>query len=126
MLLHDFAFLISFNFFSFKVLTLSASRGIDLSYVSNIPDLMATNGIIDIEGDFVSLPIGWGGRLGELYGRNVYLGWTAPAAILEPILGLTREGFTSMATKTFAEMKAKKSWHKARYVFGRKSKLSDD
>ncbi|RUP50057.1 hypothetical protein BC936DRAFT_140507 [Jimgerdemannia flammicorona] len=83
------------------------ARGIDIDYILEIEPLMKANCFEYIESDYISLPVGWGGRVRELNARNVYMAWTSVATMLAPILKVTPD--------LPANFKANKTWHKIHY-----------
>ncbi|RUS32044.1 S-adenosyl-L-methionine-dependent methyltransferase [Jimgerdemannia flammicorona] len=102
------------------VVSLSEAQGIDLGYVLEIPNLLAANNFEDISSDYVSIPFGWGGRVGELHGRNGLMTWTALAPLVAPVLKISHEECVDLTKAAFANFKANKTWNKGYCVYGRK------
>ncbi|RUS13312.1 hypothetical protein BC938DRAFT_477963 [Jimgerdemannia flammicorona] len=96
------------------------SQGIDLNSVNHLEDFLRTNDFIDIEVDYISIPLGWGGRVGELHARNIYHAWTPLRPMLERILGVGTQEYWELVNKTFENYSESRTWHKAYYAFGRK------
>jgi SAM-dependent methyltransferase len=56
----------------------SQQRGIDASYIEQLPSLMATLNMQNIQAKTLHVPVGeWGGRVGVMLRTNMYSGWGA-------------------------------------------------
>lgn len=82
--------------------------------------MLKENGFEDVELDYISIPFGWGGRVGEMYARNLHMAWIALGPKFAPLMKISIEDYTELADNTMNDMKLNKSWHKAPYTFGRK------
>lgn len=96
------------------------SRGIDVEYIWEIPKLLRANNIVNLTCDYVSIPLNWGGRIGELYGKSFLAAWKGLEPIMAPYLKMTTEEFTTIAELTLKWYTEKKTWYKAPYTFGMK------
>ncbi|RUS21717.1 LOW QUALITY PROTEIN: S-adenosyl-L-methionine-dependent methyltransferase [Endogone sp. FLAS-F59071] len=94
--------------------------GLDPHYVWQIANMLKENGFEDVELDYISIPLGWGGRIGELNARNLLTAWLAIGPKVAPVLNIGIKEYTELAHSTMSHMKLNKSWHKAPYAFGRK------
>ncbi|RUP43191.1 hypothetical protein BC936DRAFT_137497 [Jimgerdemannia flammicorona] len=105
---------------SHAAITFAKSRGIDLNLADHLEDLLRTNDFTDIEIDYISMPLGWGGGVGERHARNVYHVWTSVRPMLECTLGIDTQEFWKLMNETFENYRECRTWHKANYAFGRK------
>ncbi|RUO96317.1 hypothetical protein BC936DRAFT_142210 [Jimgerdemannia flammicorona] len=99
---------------------LTRSRGIDIDYVLQLKDLLVANNLTQIEEDYISCPLGWGSRTGELHGQNCVLVYQAMQPIIGSDMGLSKVEFDKQVVKLVNSYKEYKTWHKAPYVYGRK------
>lgn len=74
-----------------------------------------------MEGDYISDPLGWGGREGDLGLRNMELSFGAlkGAGIKE----LTNENIDATMTKIRQEAKQCRTWGKVYYAYGTKPEI---
>lgn len=97
------------------------AKGIDIKYVWELKNLLIANKFTRIECDYISCPLGWGGRAGELHAQNCLMVYLALQPLLSPRMNLTKEEFEEQAVKLVENYREYKTWHKAPYVYGRKS-----
>ncbi|RUS15131.1 S-adenosyl-L-methionine-dependent methyltransferase [Endogone sp. FLAS-F59071] len=100
--------------------TICWSRGIDTEYVWHIKELLASNNIEDIEMDYISCPLGWGGRVGEVHAENILLVYVSMAPMLRPIMGVDEEEYALLSRRYVRGCAENRSWFKCPYAFGRK------
>ncbi|RUS32509.1 hypothetical protein BC938DRAFT_475208 [Jimgerdemannia flammicorona] len=94
------------------VLSVFASYGIDIAYVREFGRLLSDNGFSDddIVEDYVSVPLGWGGRAGDLWAENAYMGWIGLAPKLLPLLGISYDVLIQEIKMEFEQFKQNKTW----------------
>lgn len=96
------------------------SRGIDTEYVWHIKELLAANNIEDIEMDYISCPLGWGGRVGYIHAETILLIYLNLAPMLRPAMGIDEEEYVQLSHKYVGGFTENKTWFKCPYTFGRK------
>lgn len=91
----------------------------DVTLANNLGNLLQAH-LINIEADFVSCPIGWNGRVGDLCSRNLETFFSAVRPMMGPILRLGDAEYNEyMATMTKDFTKCK-TWGRVPYAFGQK------
>lgn len=102
------------------VVALTLSRGIHVEMVWELGKLLRKYGFHDIEEDYVSCPLGWGGRIGKLGACNAEMFYMAMMPMAAPLLNLTDKEYTTVVKQQLQGFIPKKTWFKAPYAFGRK------
>lgn len=74
--------------------------------------------LTDIVSDYVSCPMGWNGRVGELLRCNSDLAHQALKASIAPLMGLSSAEYDAFAANVGQEFRNHKSWMKAHYAYG--------
>ncbi|RUS21719.1 S-adenosyl-L-methionine-dependent methyltransferase [Endogone sp. FLAS-F59071] len=100
--------------------TASESNNIDISLVNHLPEIVSSHHLINIHSDYISLPLGWRGRVGELFLNNWRMIYLAMQQILAPAMGVTADEYQDLIRKACTEFPEKKSWTKMLYVYGMK------
>lgn len=95
------------------------NRGIEVSNVRNLGGLLHEGGLREIESDFVSCPVGWYDRVGELTGRNMELIRLATKQ-LAPVMKMGEEEYEQWAVAITKELEDNRSWVNGYYAYGRK------
>ncbi|MBV9690192.1 MAG: class I SAM-dependent methyltransferase, partial [Ktedonobacteraceae bacterium] len=73
---------------------ISASRGIDASYMSQLGLLLKHAGLYNIRAETRTLPVGkWGGRIGNLLAQDMLAGWLSMKPLAHALLGVPPESF---------------------------------
>ncbi|RUS14628.1 hypothetical protein BC937DRAFT_93535 [Endogone sp. FLAS-F59071] len=94
------------------------AKGIDLEYVQALGKLLLTNGFENVKEDYISIPVGWGGRVGELQAENARLINLAIGPLVMPILNVNDEQYQKIVDNLIEHYRVRKVWHKALYYFG--------
>ncbi|RUS17199.1 S-adenosyl-L-methionine-dependent methyltransferase [Endogone sp. FLAS-F59071] len=95
------------------------AKGIDVGAVRNLEGLLNGGGLKEIESDFVSCPVGWYDRVGELTGRNMELIRLATKQ-LAPIMKMREEEYEQWAVAVSKELEENRSWVNGYYAYGKK------
>ncbi|RUP43338.1 S-adenosyl-L-methionine-dependent methyltransferase [Jimgerdemannia flammicorona] len=98
----------------------AASRGIDLSVLHDLPSVLSDAGLVDVKADYVSSPLGWHGRVGDICNKSMKNLFVALKPSIRPVISKTDEEYDVMAEQIIDEMKEKKSWSKIPCAIGRK------
>ncbi|RUP46183.1 S-adenosyl-L-methionine-dependent methyltransferase [Jimgerdemannia flammicorona] len=96
----------------------SLARGIELTVGSNLNSFLASAGMCDITSDYVSCPLGWGGRIGQICLQNAVKGIHA----LQPALAhlISDSDYEEIFAKITEEAKVCRTWSRVNYAFGMK------
>ncbi|RUS30864.1 S-adenosyl-L-methionine-dependent methyltransferase [Jimgerdemannia flammicorona] len=92
---------------------------IDMSLVHHLPELVSSH-LENIHYDYLSLPFGWHGPVGQLFLSNWEMCYRALQHVLAPIMGVTDKEYSDMIAQVCVEFPEKKTWTKMPYVFGMK------
>lgn len=104
------------------VLAATAARGIDLSIIRHLGELLTNAGFENAETDFVSCPMGWQGRLGDLSLKTTTLSFKALKSTVGSIMGVSDEEYERILEEIFDGFRRKKSWVDAPYALAWKPK----
>ncbi|RUP49675.1 hypothetical protein BC936DRAFT_141840 [Jimgerdemannia flammicorona] len=97
------------------------SRGVDISLLHAVPMRLAETGVIeDITIDYLSIPTGWHGRIGDICLASFGAAMRALRPAIAPTMGLDNEGYEAMCQEVLNGFREKKTWFKAPYGFGMK------
>jgi SAM-dependent methyltransferase len=73
---------------------ISASRGIDASYMSQLSSLLKHAGLCNMRAEIRTLPVGkWGGRIGNLLAQDMLAGWPSMRPLAHTLLGVAPAAF---------------------------------
>ncbi len=76
---------------------ISASRGIDASYMSQLGLLLKHAGLCNIRAETRTLPVGeWGGRIGNLLAQDLLAGWPSVRPLAHTLLGVPPGAFNEV------------------------------
>ncbi|RUS17105.1 hypothetical protein BC937DRAFT_90410 [Endogone sp. FLAS-F59071] len=92
-------------------------RGVDYD-CSNLVGLLAE--LEDVQSDYVSFPIGWQGKAGDLARQNCEIFVENMRSVVQPILNYTDEQYDDMALTIHSEWAKYKTWGNVLYAYGRK------
>lgn len=81
---------------------------------------LLSNSLLNVESDFVPIPIGWGGPSGEALMRKITMEREKLVPRLSEITGMTKKEFEQCTTISPWEWWENKSWIKLFYAYGRK------
>ncbi|RUS22217.1 S-adenosyl-L-methionine-dependent methyltransferase [Endogone sp. FLAS-F59071] len=95
------------------------SRGIDINIALNLGHLLE-EALIDVKADYISFPVGWNGRAGELMGHNLELCRLALSPIIAPFMEMTTEDYEQWAMQISKELRMHRSYINGYYAYGRK------
>ncbi|RUS35014.1 hypothetical protein BC938DRAFT_476901 [Jimgerdemannia flammicorona] len=93
-------------------------RNISPDSASNVHTFF-TNGE-HVAGDYSSFPVGWNGRLGEMFLRNSELGFRTLGPYLSRAMGLSEAEWEDLAKKCLAENSEFLTWGNVHWAVGRK------
>jgi len=83
---------------------ISASRGIDASYMSQLGSLLKHAGLSNIRAETRTLPVGkWGGRVGNLLAQDMLAGWPSMRPLAHTLLGIAPGTFNEVMSQLEAE-----------------------
>ncbi|MBV9690404.1 MAG: class I SAM-dependent methyltransferase [Ktedonobacteraceae bacterium] len=76
---------------------ISASRGMDASYLSQLGLLLKHAGLSNIRAETRTIPVGkWGGRIGKLLAQAMLAGWPSMRPLAHALLGVAPEAFNEV------------------------------
>lgn len=86
------------------------------------PSLVHTqlSDLSNVKYNYTSYPVGWNGRLGEMFLRNSELGYKSLGPFLSRALGVNEAEWEEIAKKGLAENAKYKTWGNVFWVYGRK------
>ncbi|RUS25540.1 hypothetical protein BC938DRAFT_471997 [Jimgerdemannia flammicorona] len=100
--------------------TLSTAKGIDHTEIWRLKPLLMAHNFHNVESDYISCPLGWGGRVGETHVNNIHLAYLAMGPVVAPVLGVDQDEYSAIVQRMVDGFKGRKTWHKAPYVYGTK------
>ncbi|RUP47176.1 hypothetical protein BC936DRAFT_146042 [Jimgerdemannia flammicorona] len=95
-------------------------KGLDISLVKTMANLLTSVGLTDVEADYVSCPFGWGGRVGQLCMKVLELGYGSLRSNLAPIMGISDTEYDKLVDGLEPQFRVRRSWTKVHYAFGMK------
>ncbi|RUP44698.1 hypothetical protein BC936DRAFT_149118 [Jimgerdemannia flammicorona] len=102
------------------ITTLSTAKGIDHTEIWRLKPLLMAHNFHNVESDYISCPLGWGGRVGETHVNNIHLAYLAMGPVVAPVLGVDQDEYSAIVQRMVDGFKGRKTWHKAPYVYGMK------
>lgn len=106
-------------------LTGTRSKGIDVHMVRNPAILLSSAGLVDVDSQVVSWPMGWYDRAGELMGHNMEMHRLAMRPHLAPILQMSDNDYDQWALKISTELRERRSWINGYNAYGRKPGITE-
>ncbi|RUS21592.1 LOW QUALITY PROTEIN: S-adenosyl-L-methionine-dependent methyltransferase [Endogone sp. FLAS-F59071] len=106
----------------FNTSLVPAARGLNLSILQHLPDLLIEAGLENVKSDFVLIPLGWQGREGDLCLNSVVLAFSSFRPIIAPTMGVSDKEYDAFMRQVTEEFKQKKSWINGPHAFGWKPK----
>jgi SAM-dependent methyltransferase len=101
-------------------IAISASRGIDASYMAKIEGLLKQAGLTTIKAETKLLPVGnWGGRLGNLLAQDILAGWPTMRPLAQSLLGVSPETFNTVLGRLEAEWNTDHTTYEVYFACGR-------
>ncbi|RUS31190.1 hypothetical protein BC938DRAFT_478295 [Jimgerdemannia flammicorona] len=97
-----------------------AARNINGRVALQLSGRLAEHGILDVSTSEIPLPIGWGGKVGELTSQVVTAAIQATKPVLSQTMAISTEEYNAMAKDAEQEFEQYKSYHNVWYVYGRK------
>ncbi|RUS24217.1 hypothetical protein BC938DRAFT_473926 [Jimgerdemannia flammicorona] len=109
----------SYEKFHQALVAASQSGKVDLSVPENLGGMVEKH-LINVEADFVSCPIGWNGRVGELCARNLDMFFSALKPRIAPVLRITDAEYDELSATISRDFTKHKTWGRVPYAFGQK------
>ncbi|RUP48898.1 S-adenosyl-L-methionine-dependent methyltransferase [Jimgerdemannia flammicorona] len=101
-------------------MTVCAAKGIDHTEVWRLKSHLMAHNFNNVELDYISCPLGWSGRVGEMHVNNLHLAYLAMGPVVAPVLGIDQDEWSTIVQRRMDGFKERKSWQKAPYVYGKK------
>ncbi|RUP47476.1 S-adenosyl-L-methionine-dependent methyltransferase [Jimgerdemannia flammicorona] len=103
------------------VTAMTLARGLDIHLPGGCEGLLVDTGVIvDITADYISVPMGWHGRLGEICIQSFGESLAALSSVVMPVLGVDVKEYEEMVREILIGFREKRTWSKAPYAFGMK------
>jgi ubiquinone/menaquinone biosynthesis C-methylase UbiE len=97
------------------------TRGIDLSMVQNLDELMREVGLINVTKKTFTAPIGpWGGKVGELFAEDFRLGSSSIQPFITSVFNVPKEEIERMAALMVEEFKSHQAYVEIYVYLGQK------
>ncbi|RUS29371.1 S-adenosyl-L-methionine-dependent methyltransferase [Jimgerdemannia flammicorona] len=93
------------------------ARGIDVYLARTLDSFLAENGFSNPQTNFGSIPIGWGGKLGEAMQQNIELSMAALKTFYTSALNYTNEQFDALVEAMKVENVQYESYSNYHYAF---------
>ncbi|RUP51467.1 hypothetical protein BC936DRAFT_148042 [Jimgerdemannia flammicorona] len=93
------------------------SRGIDMTMPRRLSEILPPT-LVEVESDFVSCPIGWQGRLGDMTLTSFDAVMRGMQPMVEPLINV--ENYDYFVSRIEIEFRSCKTWAKVPYAFGMK------
>ncbi|RUS21932.1 S-adenosyl-L-methionine-dependent methyltransferase [Endogone sp. FLAS-F59071] len=91
--------------------------GLDFKIAQNI-GLFLQDSLIEVTADYVSCPVGWHDRAGELMGRNMELHRLAMRNYTQPFMDMKDGEYDRWVVAISQELRESKSWINGYYTYG--------
>ncbi|RUS26999.1 hypothetical protein BC938DRAFT_483847 [Jimgerdemannia flammicorona] len=105
------------------LLATTRAKGMDIEYATEVEYFLSYNGLRYIESDYVSCPIGWNGRVGDLLLQNMMMVLNALKPQIFPAMGISEKEYTESLASMRDEFGKNKTWTKVPYAYGMKPPL---
>ncbi|RUP44988.1 hypothetical protein BC936DRAFT_148761 [Jimgerdemannia flammicorona] len=76
------------------IVTLCTTKGIDHTEIWRLKPLLMAHNFHNVESDYISCPLGWGGRVGEMHANNIHLAYLALGPVVTPVLGVDQDEYS--------------------------------
>lgn len=105
--------------------TYTRSKGIDLTIASDLEGLLHRAGLISVVSDFVSVPIGWHDREGEMMKHIMARLRNTTKQHVAPLMEMTEDEFDQWMPVLSKALEESRSWINLYYAYGKVGQVTD-
>ncbi|RUS29665.1 hypothetical protein BC938DRAFT_480390 [Jimgerdemannia flammicorona] len=99
------------------------ARGLNDNVAIDTGPLLNNAGLKDVAAGFEKAPVGWGNKVGDLFGQNTYLAMESTKPILSSVMVVSEEYYDEMVSQAKLEMPKTKPTYDIWWAYGRKPEV---